>query len=89
MMKFKNILVIRSATRILDSTIDSLKTEFPESKITVLAPESASNVLIKQPKIDFFISTGHKTRMSIFSLSKSVIKKIRRTKDSLRNATAS
>ena len=45
----KNILLIRSATRILHPTIESLKNEFPGSKITVLAPESTREVLEKHP----------------------------------------
>ena len=38
--KVKNILVIRSATRIMNQTLKGLKQEFPLSRITVLAPES-------------------------------------------------
>ncbi|MCH2390771.1 MAG: hypothetical protein MK234_08820, partial [Nitrospinales bacterium] len=64
----KNILLIRSATRILDPTIKSLKSEFPDSKITVLAPESTRKILEKHPNVDSMISAGNINRMSIFNL---------------------
>ena len=48
----KNILVIRSATRILNQTLLSLKEEFPECRITVLAPESAREAVEQDPLID-------------------------------------
>ena len=74
---FKNILLIRSATRILNSTIESLKSEFPESKITVLAPESTRETLEKHPNVDSMVSTGNISRMSIFSLKSDDIREIR------------
>ena len=74
----KNILLIRSATRILNSTIESLKNEFPDSKITVLAPESLRETLEKHPNIDAMISIGNTSRMSAFSLRGNLIRKIHR-----------
>jgi hypothetical protein len=74
----KNILLIRSATRILNPTIESLKKEFPDSKITVLAPESTRAFLEKHPNVDFTISVGNISRMSVFSIRSGLIKKIRR-----------
>ena len=76
----KNILLIRSATRILNPTIESLKKEFPDSKITVLAPESTRAFLEKHPNVDFTISVGNISRMSVFSIRSDLIKKIRRGK---------
>ena len=78
--ELKNILLIRSATRILNSTIESLKNEFPGSKITVLAPESTRAFLEKHPNVDFTISVGNISRMSVFSIRSDLIKKIRRGK---------
>ncbi len=75
--KTKNILIIRSATRILNSTIDSLKKEFPDSTITVLAPESARANLESHPDVDAMISAGNVNRMSVFSLKSEVIRKMR------------
>jgi len=76
--ELKNILLIRSATRILNPTIESLKNEFPDSKITVLAPESTREILEKHPDVDSMISTGNINRMNVFSLGNNIIRKIRR-----------
>jgi ADP-heptose:LPS heptosyltransferase len=62
--KRKNILLIRSATNILNTTIESLKKEFSNSKITVLAPESARESLESHPNVDSVISTGKMKRMT-------------------------
>ena len=66
----KNILLIRSAANTLNTTIKSLKNEFPDSKITVFAPESALESLENHPNIDATISAGPINRMSIFSVKK-------------------
>lgn len=76
--EIKNILLIRSATRVMNPTIESLKKEFPNSKITVLAPESARESLENHPDVDTMISVGNINRMSVFSLKSKVIRKMRR-----------
>jgi hypothetical protein len=63
----KNILVIRSATRILNQTLIALKEEFPEAKITVLAPQSVESVVTEDPLIDEVMTIGAKSRMSVFN----------------------
>ena len=73
----KKILLIRSAANTLNTTINSLKNEFPSSKITVLAHESARKNLENNPTIDAMISAGTINRMSLFSLENKVIRKIR------------
>ena len=73
----KKILLIRSAANTLNATINSLKNEFPSSKITVLAHESARKNLENNPNIDAMISAGTINRMSLFSLENKVIRKIR------------
>jgi hypothetical protein len=75
--KFPNILLIRSAANILNTTIKSLKSEFPDSKITVLAPESARESIENHPNIDTMISAGTINRMSVISIKNKAIKKIR------------
>ena len=75
--KPKQILLIRSAANTLNTTINSLKNEFPSSKITVLAHESARKNLENNPNIDAMISAGTINRMSLFSLENKVIRKIR------------
>jgi hypothetical protein len=71
------ILLIRSATNTLNATIKSLKDEFPDAMITVLAPESARKTLACDSNINSIISAGGINRMSIFSLQGKVIKEIR------------
>ena len=71
------ILLIRSATNTLNTTIKSLKDEFPAAMITVLAPESARKTLKSDSNINSIISAGSINRMSIFSLQGKVIKEIR------------
>ena len=51
-MKEKKILIIRSATRILNQTIKELKREFPLSRITVIAPFAAKDALSQDPLIN-------------------------------------
>jgi len=63
----KNILVIRSATRILNQTLTSLKREFPGSKITVLIPKTVTSVVAKDPLIDEVLTIGVNRRMSVFN----------------------
>ena len=75
--KPKNILLIRSATNTFNATVKSLKCEFPNSKITVLAPESARNILERDSNINSIISAGDTNRMSILSLKSKVIKEMR------------
>jgi hypothetical protein len=71
------ILLIRSATNTLNATIKSLKDEFPNAMITVLAPESARKTLECDSNINSIISAGGINRMSIFGLQGKVIKEIR------------
>ena len=71
------ILLIRSAANILNATIKSLKNEFPDSKITVFAPESARKNIESHPDIDTMISAGNINRMSIVSIKNKIIRKIR------------
>jgi ADP-heptose:LPS heptosyltransferase len=72
-----NILLIRSATNTWNTTVKTLKNEFPDSKITVLAPESAKKILERDSNINSIISAGDINRMSILSLKSGVIKEMR------------
>jgi len=72
-----NILIIRSAANILNATIKSLKVEFPDSKITVFATESARENIENHPNIDAVISAGTISRMSIINLKNKALRKIR------------
>ena len=65
-----NILVIRSATRILNQTLLSLRKEFPDCKITVLAPYSVREAVEKNPLVDKVLTTPDQRRMSISSYGK-------------------
>ena len=48
----KKILVIRSATRILNKTLVLLREEFPGCHITVLVPESAKESMEQESQVD-------------------------------------
>ena len=75
--KPKNILLIRSATNTFNATVKSLKSEFQNSKIAVLAPESARKMLERDSNVSSIISAGDTKRMSILSLKSEVIKEMR------------
>ena len=62
-----NILVIRSATRILNQTLISLREEFPGCHITVLAPQSAKEAVEQDPLVDEVLSIPDQRRMSASS----------------------
>lgn len=76
----KNILVIRSATRILNQTLTSLKEEFPDAKITVLAPQSVKSVVSEDPMIDEVMTIPDQRRMSILSYGWRSIEMLRQKK---------
>ena len=76
--KVKNILVIRSATRIMNQTLKDLKQEFPLSRITVLAPESVREVVLKDPLVDNVLSIRNGGPMSVFSFGLGRLKNMRR-----------
>lgn len=71
-----NILVIRSATRILNPTLLSLKEEFPGCRITVLAPESVKEAVEQDPLIDEVLSITDQRRMSVSSYGKENIARL-------------
>jgi len=75
-----NILVIRSATRILNQTLLSLKEEFSDCKITVLAPESAREAVEQDPLIDEILIIPNKRRMSVSSYGRNNIARLREKK---------
>ena len=75
-----NILVIRSATRILNQTLESLRREFPNGRITVLAPQPFQQALSLDPLIDEILSIGDKPRMNIFTYGLKNIRALRQRK---------
>ena len=75
-----NILVIRSATRILNQTLLSLREEFPDCRITVLAPQSAQEAVAKDPLVDEVLTLPDQRRMSVSSYGKSNIARLQEKK---------
>jgi hypothetical protein len=73
-----NIFVIRSATRILNQTLLSLKKEFPGCKITILVPESVREVVEQDPLIDEVLTITDQRRMSVSSYGKDNILRLRK-----------
>lgn len=77
----KNILVIRSATRVLNQTIHLLKQEFPDSRITVLGAGSVKDNLLLDPSIDAVIPVDHKKGpMTVFSVETETLRTLRANK---------
>ncbi|GJL79275.1 MAG: hypothetical protein NPINA01_22640 [Nitrospinaceae bacterium] len=76
----KKILVIRSATRILNQTLKALKQEFPDSKITVLAPKGVEEVVAPDPLVDEVLTIGNHRRMSVFNYGRRPLEQLRRRK---------
>jgi hypothetical protein len=75
-----NILVIRSATRILNQTLLSLREEFPDCKITVLVPQSAQEAVAKDPLVDDVLTIPDQRRMGVSSYGKENIVRLREKK---------
>ena len=75
-----NILVIRSATRILNQTLLSLREEFPDCKITVLVPQSAQEAVAKDPLVDEVLTIPDQRRMGVASYGKENIVRLREKK---------
>lgn len=75
-----NILVIRSATRILNQTLLSLKEEFPDCRISVLVPQSAQQAVEQDPLIDEVLTIPDQRRMSVSSYGRENIARLREKK---------
>jgi len=75
-----NILIIRSATRILNQTLLSLKEEFPDCKITILAPESVREAVAQDPLVDEVLTIQDQRRMSVSSYGKENIARLQEKK---------
>ena len=75
-----NILVIRSATRILNQTLLSLREEFPDCKITVLVPQSAREAVAQDPLVDEVLTIPDQRRMGVSSYGKENIVRLREKK---------
>ena len=75
-----NILVIRSATRILNQTLLSLREEFPDCKITVLVPQSAQEAVAQDPLVDEVLTIPDQRRMGVSSYGKENIVRLREKK---------
>ena len=73
----KKILVIRSATRILDQTLASLQEEFSGCHITVLVPQSVKESMEKDEKIKEVLAIPDQRRMSVSSYGMENIRKLR------------
>lgn len=72
----KKILVIRSATRILNQTLVSLREEFPRCHIAVLVPESAKESMKKDAQVDEVLTIPDQRRISVASYGKENIRKL-------------
>jgi len=78
--KPKNILVIRSATRILSQTLVSLRKEFPGCHITVLGPQSSKDSMEQDEQIDEVLTIPDQRRMTVSSFGKQNICRLQEKK---------
>jgi len=76
----KKILVIRSATRILNKTLVSLREEFPGCHITVLVMQSAKESIEQDSLVDEVLAIPDQRRISISSYGKNNIRKLQEKK---------
>jgi hypothetical protein len=75
-----NILVIRSATRILNQTLLSLREEFPDCKITVLVPQSAQEAVAQDPLVDEVLTIPDPRRIAVSSYGRENLARLREKK---------
>jgi hypothetical protein len=73
----KKILVIRSATRILDQTLASLQEEFTGCHITVLVPQSVKESMGKDEKVNEVLAIPDQRRMTVSSYGMENIRRLR------------
>ena len=76
----KKIFVIRSATRILNKTLISLREEFPGCHITVLVPESAKESMEQESQVDEVLTIPDQRRISVSSYGKNNIRQLQEKK---------
>jgi len=76
----KKILVIRSATRIFNKTLASLRKEFPGCHITVLAPQSAKESMEQDSKINEVLTIADHRRMSISNYGQENLRRLQNKK---------
>lgn len=72
----KKILVIRSATRILNKTLVLLREEFPGCHITVLVPQSAKDSMEQDSLVDEVLTIADQRRMSVSSYGKENLRRL-------------
>ena len=76
----KKIFVIRSATRILNKTLISLREEFPGCHITVLVPESAKESMKQESQVDEVLTIPDQRRISVSSYGWDNLRKLQENK---------
>ena len=76
----KKIFVIRSATRILNKTLISLREEFPGCHITVLVPESAKESMKQESQVDKVLTIPDQRRISLSSYGWDNLRKLQENK---------
>lgn len=72
------ILIIRSATRIFHPTLQALKNEFPNCRISVLAPESVQDAVAQDPLVEQVLPIGNNGRMSLLHYGRDKVAQLRK-----------
>lgn len=76
-MSAKKILIVRSAARIFDKTLDSLKSEFLDPEITAIIPLSLLDVIKNDSRIKEVIPINGNGQMSFFKISSALKNKLK------------
>ncbi len=71
------ILIVKSASRVFNPTLTSLKAEFPDAEITVLAPPSGIENLEKDPLVDEAVATEQDGRMTVSTIGKQTLRELK------------
>lgn len=68
-MEAKKILIIRSASRIFDKTLESIKSEYPDSEVTAIVPLTLFEMMKKDGRINEVIPVNGKGQLSFFKIN--------------------
>lgn len=69
-MRTVDVLIVRSASRIFDKTLDSIKSEFSDSKITAIVPFSLLETFKKDTRINEVIPINGNGQLSFYKISR-------------------
>ncbi len=69
-MKTIDVLIVMSAARIFDKTLDSIKSEFPDSKITAIVPSSLLETIKNDNRMNEVIPVNGNGQLSFYKINR-------------------